>query len=86
MIRFSPAARTPAVDARCEHLDQKRFGARLWGRDDSLWSIDPAHRAVAASRLGWLDVAEHMRGELPALRAFAAGVAADGFTHAVWFE
>ena len=83
MIQFSPAARTPAVDARCEHLDQARFGARLWRHDDTLWGDDPALRAVAANRLGWLEVAERMRSETEGLRGFAAKVAADGFTHAV---
>ncbi|HTM57556.1 MAG TPA: hypothetical protein VL123_04000 [Candidatus Udaeobacter sp.] len=83
MIRFSTAARTPAVDARCDHLDLARFGERLWKRDDALWLEDPAHRAVAANRLGWLGVAARMRGEIPALRAFASEVAAEGFTHAV---
>ena len=83
MIALSPAANTPAVGARCDLLDQARFAVRLWRRDDTLWGDDPAHRAVAANRLGWLEVAARMRGEIEALRAFAAKAASDGFTHAV---
>ena len=83
MIRFSASARTPAVGARLDQLDEQRFAARLWRHDDTLWGADPEHRRVAANRLGWLEVAERMRAELEGLRAFAAKAAADGFTHAV---
>jgi len=83
VIEFSPTAHTPAVDARCDLLDQARFASRLWRRDDTLWGDDPARRAVAANRLGWLDVVPKMRAEFESLRAFAAKVAAEGFTHAV---
>ena len=83
MIELSPASRTPAIDARCRHLDQAGFVARLWQRDDSLWSADPAHRAVAANRLGWLGVEAETRAAVMRLRGFAAEVASEGFTHAV---
>ncbi len=59
------------------------FAAGLWRKDPSLWSEDPAHREVAARRLGWLDLPRTMLAEVEALRRFAAEVAADGFTHAV---
>jgi glucose-6-phosphate isomerase len=71
------------VDARLEQLDHLRFSTRLWRRDDTLWGDDPERRKVAANRLGWLEVAERMRGEVEALRAFAVKVAGEGFTHVV---
>jgi glucose-6-phosphate isomerase len=83
VIRFSAAARTPAIDARLDHLDAQRFAARLWRHDDTLWGDDPEHRRVAANRLGWLDVAAAMRAETEGLRTFAAKVASDGYTHVV---
>jgi glucose-6-phosphate isomerase len=83
VIRFSRAARTPAVDARLDQLEEQRFATRLWRHDDTLWGDDPEHRRVAASRLGWLDVAAAMRAETEGLRAFASKVATDGYTHAV---
>src|SRR5262249_56280302 len=59
-------------------------GARLWKKDPKLWKADDAaaQREIAA-RLGWLDVVRTMRGEVPALTAFAAAARADGLTHAV---
>jgi glucose-6-phosphate isomerase len=83
VIRFSRAARTPAVDARLDHLEEQRFAARLWRHDDTLWGDDPEHRQVAANRLGWLDVPGAMRAETEGLRAFASKVAAEGYTHVV---
>ena len=59
------------------------FAARLWRKDPTLWSEDPAHRKVAANRLGWLDLPRTMRGEVEGVRRFAAEVAAEGFTHVV---
>jgi transaldolase/glucose-6-phosphate isomerase len=81
--RLALGAAAEAVETRLELLDRARFVARLWSRDDALWGDDPARRAVAANRLGWLDSPARMRGEVAALRAFAREVAADGFTHAV---
>ena len=63
--------------------DHALFPARLRSKDDSLWGNDPAHRRVAASRLGWIDSPARLRSEAAALRAFARDVAAEGFTHAV---
>ena len=59
------------------------FAARLWQKDATLWSTDPAHQKVAANRLGWLDLPTGMRDEVAALEAFVAEVRAEGFTHAV---
>ncbi|HVP15296.1 MAG TPA: hypothetical protein VMS88_07115 [Terriglobales bacterium] len=59
------------------------FAARLWRKDAALWSADPAHQRVAASRLGWLDLPESMRAETPLLRRVAAQVADEEITHAV---
>ena len=46
---------------------------RLLARDTTLW---PAGN-VAADRLGWLDVAERMRGEAEDLRAWADSIDAE---------
>jgi glucose-6-phosphate isomerase len=59
------------------------FAARLWQKDPTLWSTDPAHQKVAASRLGWLDLPTGMPSGTQALRRFASEVVTDGYTHAV---
>ncbi len=83
MIRRLPPALREPVLARIHALDCDGWLQRLWGRDPGLWSEDPAHQAVARNRLGWLDLPVSMRGEVPALGAFAREVANEGFTHAV---
>ncbi|HEY2955108.1 MAG TPA: hypothetical protein VGK89_07655 [Candidatus Eisenbacteria bacterium] len=72
-----------AANARVEALEAGRFAARLWARDDTLWGIDPAHRAVARNRLGWLESPATLRRQSGALRDFAVELRSEGFTHAV---
>ena len=59
------------------------IGRRLLAHDDRIWGDDPAHRKVAANRLGWLDSPAAMLADAPGLAAFANEVKAEGFTHAV---
>ena len=59
------------------------FAARLWRKDATLWSVDPAHQKVAANRLGWLDLPAGMRGEVARLEAFVTELRTEGFTHAL---
>ncbi|HUF38640.1 MAG TPA: hypothetical protein VMN57_08965 [Anaerolineales bacterium] len=54
--------------------------ARIWDRDHTVWSPDPDE---IADRLGWLDVHERMRAEVPALHAFRRELVDAGFTHAL---
>lgn len=72
-----------AIGARVRSLAGANFAARLLAHDDALWGDDPAHRKVAANRLGWLDSPAAMQTHAADLEAFAAEVAAEGFTHAV---
>jgi transaldolase / glucose-6-phosphate isomerase len=80
---FDLRAARAAFEARLATLERERFAARLWAHEDSLWSSDPAHRKVAANRLGWLDSPALMQAHVADLRAFSAEVVAEGFTHAV---
>jgi transaldolase/glucose-6-phosphate isomerase len=71
------------VGAAWDSARRGEFAARLWRKDATLWSTEPAHQKVAANRLGWLDLPAGMRGEVAGLEAFVAEVRADGFTRAV---
>jgi glucose-6-phosphate isomerase len=82
-MEFLPGPGEKALAARLRELDESGFVSRLWSRDDTLWSTDAAHRAVAKNRLGWLESPALMRREADSLRAFAAEVQAAGFTQAV---
>lgn len=54
--------------------------SRLWARDHSLWSPDPAE---IADRLGWLDSASRMRERASDLRLFGEQVRSAGYRHVV---
>ena len=50
----------PAVDAQMAKLQKDDAPRRLWAKDSTLWSADPAKRQEIHDRLGWLDVADKM--------------------------
>src|SRR5438445_291883 len=50
----------PVVDAQVAKLQKDDAPRRLWAKDSTLWSSDPAKRQEIHDRLGWLDVAEKM--------------------------
>ena len=74
----------PPLQERLAALAAADFSERLWAADPTLWSADDdAHQKIVADALGWLDVAEGVRGEVDGLGAFVAEVRAEGFRHAV---
>ena len=50
----------PVVDAQVARLQKEDAPRRLWAKDSTLWSSDPAKRQEIRDRLGWLDVADKM--------------------------
>jgi glucose-6-phosphate isomerase len=54
---------------------------RVWARDESLWG-GPGVPEIA-DRLGWLDIADRMVGQLPEIEAWVAEVHAAGLTNTV---
>ncbi len=57
---------------------ERRLVERLWERDHTIWQPDPTE---ISNRLGWLDIAERMIPEIPAIDSFVQGVVDDGFTN-----
>jgi len=49
-----------AVDQQLAKLQKGDAARRLWAKDSTLWSADPAKREEIRDRLGWLTVAEKM--------------------------
>ena len=50
----------PSVDAQLAKLQKDGAPRRIWAKDSTLWSADPAKRQEIRDRLGWLDVADKM--------------------------
>ena len=57
---YSLGALQPAVDQQLARLQKDDAPRRLWAKDSTLWSADPAKRQEIRDRLGWLDVADKM--------------------------
>ena len=62
------------------HLQRINAVARVWSRDHTLWSD---RSTEITDRLGWLDVASAMRGQVEDLSRFARQVREEGIRHAV---
>ncbi|TAM76948.1 bifunctional transaldolase/phosoglucose isomerase [bacterium] len=71
------------ADQALTRLHENRFDERLWKKDASLWSNQPAHVKIIENALGWLDVPQKMLEYLADLQAFTAEVKAAGFSDAV---
>jgi glucose-6-phosphate isomerase len=61
----------------------ERWAERLFGRDTTLWSSDPAVQATIAERLGWLDAPDHFSVEIGPLEAFGEAIRDAGFKTAI---
>src|SRR5690242_6169400 len=69
---FSLGGLQPAVDTQVAKLQKEDAPRRLWAKDSTLWSADPAKRQEIRDRLGWLDVADKMLEKASELRELAA--------------
>jgi transaldolase / glucose-6-phosphate isomerase len=81
-VRVSGAL-ADALQKTSERAVAERLASRIWDRDTSVWTADPAVAATIANRLGWLDAPAHFADEVPALEAFAAGIREEGFGRAI---
>src|SRR6266571_1778119 len=73
----SLGALQPKVDARVAQVQKADAPRRLWAKDSTLWTSDPAQREAIRDRLGWLNVAEKMLEHASELEQLAA----DGRTY-----
>jgi glucose-6-phosphate isomerase len=59
-----------AVQERLRSLSDSRAIPRIWNKDPTVWKPDPKTPEIA-NRLGWLTVAEDLRGHAAELKSFA---------------
>ncbi len=69
---------TSAVAAAVARAGQEGWVRRIWERDASVWSDDPAVQATIAQRLGWLGLPQDFRDRVAELTGLATGLQAEG--------
>lgn len=67
-------------DKLLSRFERERTLSRIWAHDYTVWKANPAE---ITNRLGWLHTPFSMMRELDHLAAFAEGVRAGGFDHAM---
>jgi transaldolase/glucose-6-phosphate isomerase len=83
-VQLDLGASTDTVRAAVATPATAEVARRVWARDPDLWKPgDADHAAVIGNRLGWLDVVETMRKELPRLIGLTAEVREAGFRNCV---
>ncbi len=76
--RSRPGPLEGPLTAALADLAERDAVNRLWDRDHTLWSDDPAE---ISDRLGWLEVTADVRAAADRLDGLAAAAQADGLTH-----
>src|SRR5215216_2387869 len=67
-----------SVSKRIAQLEAESVPSRLWARDPTLWTKDPAGQAEVKNRLGWLDSPDKARALVPAYQSFAEEIRKEG--------
>ena len=70
-LKFNVGEYSNSVEEAIHKAKTDRLVERVWGRDHTLWKPGPEE---ISNRLGWLDIAERMRTEIPALQNFVEAV------------
>lgn len=79
-ISFEAPAQWQAIQLSWDNLAKESVIPRIWARDHTVWKPKPDE---ISNRLGWLDIAQRMRDEIPDIRQFVSDVKRDGLSDAV---
>ncbi|MGI6367215.1 MAG: hypothetical protein ACOX2L_02450 [Anaerolineae bacterium] len=71
------------VQQTLDQLTAQSAGRRIWARDGGFWSDDPGEVRGIEERLGWLDLPEAMRVDVPRLEALRVELRARKIERAV---
>jgi glucose-6-phosphate isomerase len=71
------------VSAQLKQLEASAIVRRIQEKDASLWSADPSAQKEIRERLGWLQVADHMKERIPELTALKQELVSEGFSQAL---
>ncbi len=81
-VALSLGAQQSDFERGLADLEQRDFIKKLWAKDPSLWSNDPAPAEIIKKALGWLDVPQHLLESIANVQAFARDVRGQ-FDHVV---
>ena len=70
----------PDISSALADLEDRQVISRIWSGDHTVWKPDPTE---ITDRLEWLTITNTMRGQVPAMEAFADEVRNAGFRHLV---
>ncbi len=70
-------------EAGLKQVAAERLIQRLWSKDATLWTANPAEQQHIANRLGWLSIASVMESQVDRIQAAAREIREAGFTHAL---
>src|SRR5215208_3359232 len=76
-----PAVLQTPIAERLQAATAEQVVRRIWDRDGTLWA--PEGTPELTNRLGWLDIAERLSGEVGDIVALAEEIRDDGITDAV---
>jgi len=82
-ITIPDPTRRDAYETALERAGGADWAGRLFQRDTTLWTEDPAVAGAINDRLGWLDAPAHFAMQVPALEGFGEAVRESGFTAAI---
>jgi glucose-6-phosphate isomerase len=71
--------KTPIKDALTS-LEEKRIPSRIWDQDHLIWKPEPTE---ITNRLGWLDIAERLQGDIPRITRLKYQLENEGYTQAL---
>jgi len=74
---------TARVQAVLEVMSAEGYASRIWEKDASLWSSEPAEQEKIESRLGWLRLPERCLPRVGEIAQFAEEIRQEGFEHVV---
>ena len=68
------------IEAALAKMEADKIVARIWEHDHTVWKPEPTE---ITNRLGWLDIAERLKPEVPRLEALRNNLLQQGYTQAL---
>ncbi|MBA3827661.1 MAG: bifunctional transaldolase/phosoglucose isomerase [Taibaiella sp.] len=71
------------IESAYASMDEKQVGARLYGKDPSLWKTEPEEAKMITESMGWLTLPDNYAPVAADILTFAKSIKEEGYKHAV---